>query len=486
MADASGAHLDPNVRVESWGMAQWARSDVGHPGSGDEVREILARAAREGRTVALRGAGCSYGDAALNDGGIAIDFSRMNRILAFDPGTGVMTVQPGVTIEQVWRRALPHGWWPAVVPGTMFATIGGCAAMNVHGKNNFRAGTTGRHVESFELLLTDGSVLTCSREENPDVFHAAIGGFGMLGTFLSLTIRLHRVKSGNLEVKPISCRSLKEMTGTIDELQDSSDYLVGWLDAFPAGDRLGRGLIHQARYLSEADDPNSGGSLLPENQELPKRFFGTIPKSWMWRGLWMLLNRPGMRLVNAAKFHAGRLHARHGAHRQSLVGFSFLLDYVPDWKYAYRPGGLIQYQSFIPRDSACAAYGRLLDLSREAGIRPFLGVLKRHKPDPFLMTHAVDGFSLALDFPVTKRNRARLWDLAHRMDPVVTDAGGRFYFAKDSTLTTAAVERAWPRETLDRFLDLKLRLDPELRLQTDLFKRLFIPLVRSRRPATGP
>jgi hypothetical protein len=60
----------------------------------------------EGHTVGLRGAGCSYGDAALNDGQIVLDTSGMNRVLAWDPIRGEIMVEPGVATAQRWRQTL--------------------------------------------------------------------------------------------------------------------------------------------------------------------------------------------------------------------------------------------------------------------------------------------------------------------------------------------------------------------------------------------
>jgi FAD/FMN-containing dehydrogenase len=363
-----------------------------------------------------------------------------------------------------------------VVPGTQFPTLGGCAAMNIHGKNNFQVGTIGDHIHEFELLCPDGRLVTCSRDENPELFHGAIGGFGMLGVFTTLTLRLKKVHSGNLRVTPITCANLGEMIQKIEDLHGRSDYLVGWLDGFARGARLGRGLIHQANYLAEGEDSDPAATYAESHQVLPDRFFGILPRSWMWTGLWFLLNKPGMRLVNAAKHHGGMRHARQGPFLQSLVAFSFLLDYVPNWKYAYRPGGLIQYQSFVPREAAEGVFTRLLEVAQRRGILPYLGVLKKHRPDPFCLSHAVDGYSLALDFPVRQGTRDAVWALAHELDPVVTEAGGRFYFAKDSTMTSATLQRAWPAQDLERFVALKLKMDPGLLLQNNLFRRLFRPL----------
>src|SRR5260370_18538761 len=104
----------------------------------------------------------------------------------------------------------------------------------------------------------------------------------------------------------------------------------------------------------------------------------------------------------------------------------------------------------------------------------YLGVTKRHRPDQFLFTHAVDGFSMALDFPVPSRVD-RLDQMAHDLDRLVLEAGGRFYFAKDSTLTPYAAARYLGEAALARFQALKTRCDPQNVLQTELYRRVLAP-----------
>jgi FAD/FMN-containing dehydrogenase len=448
---------------------------VYRPTTVDGLRDVLALARAEGRNVGLRGAGQSYGDAATNAENLCLDASRMSRILAWDPAAGRITVEPGVTIRQLWQYTLEDGWWPPVVSGTMQTSIGGAAAMNIHGKNNWKVGTIGEHLEAFELLLTSGEVVHCSREERPDLFHAAIGGFGMLGAFTSLTLRMKRVHSGLLDVTALPTRNLDEMFDTVEGRLGEADYLVGWMDTFAQGGELGRGLVHQANYLHEGEDRNAAQTLRVANQELPPTILGVLPKSIVWALMRPFMNPPGVRLTNVAKYRSSAFQGRH-RFRQSHAAFAFLLDYVPDWKRAYGPGGLIQFQSFLPVASARAVYREILERSHRAGLTPFLGVFKRHRVDPFLMTHAVDGYSLALDFKVTSRNRRRLWEHAAELTRVVLDGGGRFYFAKDSTLTAPQLERYRAEERVQRFLAMKRTLDPEALLQTDLWRRLFPPM----------
>src|SRR5438034_5526590 len=175
-------HLE---RVWAWGMASSAMSYVYRPSTVEGIREVLHLAQERGLSIGLRGAGRSYGDASLNAENIVLDLTRMNRILDWDPKNGIIRAEPGVSIAQLWRYTIEDGWWPPVVPGTMFATLGGCAAMNVHGKNNFRVGPWGDQILQFDLLLPSGETVRCDREQNADLFHAAIGGFGMLGCFAS-------------------------------------------------------------------------------------------------------------------------------------------------------------------------------------------------------------------------------------------------------------------------------------------------------------
>src|SRR5207244_2705202 len=187
-----------------WGGATSAMSWVYRPTTVDGLRDALTLARAEGRNVGLRGAGQSYGDASTNAENLCLDTSRMNRILEWDPSSGRVRAEPGVTIRQLWQYTIEDGWWPPVVSGTMAVTLGGAAAMNIHGKNNYRVGPIGDHLLEFELLLPSGEVLRCDREQNRELFFAAIGGFGMVGCFTSLTLQVKRAHSGFLSVEAMS------------------------------------------------------------------------------------------------------------------------------------------------------------------------------------------------------------------------------------------------------------------------------------------
>jgi FAD/FMN-containing dehydrogenase len=136
---------------------------------------------------------------------------------------------------------------------------------------------------------------------------------------------------------------------------------------------------------------------------------------------------------------------------------------------------LIQHQSFIPRATAPETFRELLRRSQAAGLVPSLAVLKKHRTDNFTLSYLVDGYSLALDFPVRLREEGRLLLLMNELNAVLADAGGRVYFAKDSTATRAQVARMYPAVQLAHFHELKRRYDPDGLLSTDLYRRLLAP-----------
>ncbi|RYE92252.1 MAG: FAD-binding oxidoreductase, partial [Myxococcales bacterium] len=454
----------PRQVLDGFGRSVLASCRYSRPRTVDELQDVVSAARREGLTVTFRGSGRSYGDASLNASGLVVDTTGIDQVERWEPATGIIEAGPGLTIEGLWRRTIEDRYWPAVVPGTMRPTMAGCVSMNIHGKNNFRAGPFGDHVLGLELLTPAGERLWCDREQNPDVFHAAIGGLGMLGAVTRVKLKLKKMQSGQMRILPLAASNLDEMFAQFREHLPTADYLVGWVDCLSTGRGIGRGEIHRADYLTAEEDTLGQDGFHVESQGLPSTIMG-VSKGVLWRFMQPMLHNPGVRFVNTAKYVMSRLgHGR--TYLQSHVGFAFLLDYVPNWRLAYGDGGFIQYQIFVPDSTALECMKTVLRTAQEAGLPSYLGVLKRHRPDAFLLSHALDGWSMAMDFRVTAANRERLWKLTERMTQIVVEAGGRFYFAKDAVLRPADVIRAYGAERFETFAAIKQRLDPENVLQS--------------------
>ncbi|MCB9113254.1 MAG: FAD-binding oxidoreductase [Anaerolineales bacterium] len=458
--------LNTFTQLENFGHSLKSPAYLIQPKTSEDIYEAFRLAKKLGLTVTARGGGRSYNDAALNAGGIVLDTSGMNQITSWDSATGLVRCEPGVTLEMLWHKVLPDGWWPPVVSGTMFTTLGGCLSANIHGKNNFKMGTIGEHVVEFTAVLPTGAEVTCSPKLNGDLFYSMISGLGMLGIFTSVTLQMKHIYSGLIEVNAWPTSTLKQQLHDLEENAPNYDYIVGWLDTI----QTQHGQIHAATSLKEGDDPEAAKTVQLNYQQLPDRLFGVMPKSLLHYFMTPFGNNFLWGLVNTAKYVSA---LRKHTFRQSHAAFHFLLDYVPFWELSYGRGGLIQYQSFLPKETALPAWTEMLSFAKKRGLPSYLGVTKRHRPDKFLLTHALDGFSLAMDFKVTDRNRAELSKVIQEYDRIVLEHGGRFYFAKNSETTAETALAFYGEETVDKFKKLKKRCDPNGLLESDLYRRIF-------------
>ena len=111
--------------------------------------------------------GRSYGDVCLLKDGNLLVTTGMNRLIAFDPETGLLTAEAGITLAQILDFAVPRGFFLPVTPGTKYVTLGGAIANDIHGKNHHVAGTFGRHVTQFELVRSDGTASSARPPRTP-------------------------------------------------------------------------------------------------------------------------------------------------------------------------------------------------------------------------------------------------------------------------------------------------------------------------------
>ncbi len=436
-------------RLSGWGRYPVETCRVYRPEKVSELEEVLA-ARPEGGAVS-RGLGRAYGDAALNGGGAVVSHLRLNRMLGFHPDTGVLEAEGGVSFAEVVDTFLPRGWFLPVTPGTKHVTVGGAIACDVHGKNHHRDGTVASFVDSFRLLTPARGVLECSRGQNADVFWATLGGMGLTGAVLSARMRLVPVESAQVSVDYTRTRGLDESLERFGA-DDAYRYSVAWVDCLARGRSLGRGVLMRgdhapaSRVRGEPFARKAGGRMRIPVDAPP-----------------IALSRLTIRAFN---------RVYHGMHRDRqgvLVGidsYFYPLDAVRDWNRLYGARGFVQHQSVVPPDRADALV-RLLERAAKTGRASFLAVLKRFGPaNQGLLSFPVEGYTLALDFPVG----SGLAELLAELDRIVLDAGGRLYLAKDAALDPASFAAMYPNAA--RFREVRASVDPHGVLSSSLARRV--------------
>ena len=169
------------------------------PATNDEVAAVIKVAARHRIPVVPRGAGTGLsGGAVTIRGGIALQMTRMRRILEIDPVGQTALVEPGVVNQELSLAAASHGLFYAPDPSSQKAcTIGGNAAENSGGPHCLYYGVTTNHVLGMEVVFADGSVHWVSGDAPDrvglDLCGVLVGSEGTLCAITKIKVRLMRI-----------------------------------------------------------------------------------------------------------------------------------------------------------------------------------------------------------------------------------------------------------------------------------------------------
>ncbi len=389
----------------------------------------IANIAGSEQSVLPYGYGRSYGDSCLNEGGISIDVSHLRRFISFDEERGIICCEAGVSLAEVLELAVPRGWFIPVSPGTKFVSVGGAIANDVHGKNHHHAGTFGCHVLRFKLLRSNGERITCSPDQNVELFRATIGGLGLTGIILWAEFQLKPIVNPYLDVERIRFSSLDEFIQISAEADRKYDYTVSWVDILIGGKELCRGIFM-------AGNNNQSKELAAKKTK--KKLSLVVPFDFPS----FVLNPLTVRSFNELLYHS-QLSKRV----QKVVHyepFFYPLDFIHEWNRMYGKQGFLQYQFVVPFENGFEAMREILGRIRSSGEGSFLTVLKTFGDikSPGMLSFPRPGLTLALDFAYGGKKTLQLLD---DLDKVVRESGGAVYPAKDARMSAESFQAFFPR-----------------------------------------
>jgi len=414
--------------------------------------QLLAALAQSDGALLARGYGRAYGDSAQLDGGTVFDMTRLDRLLDFDPATGILTCEAGVRLSDIDRIFVPRGFALPVVPGTGVVSLGGAIAADIHGKNHDSAGSLGEYVEWLDLLDANGAVHRLSMQRDEEGFRATIGGMGLTGIILQAAVRLAPVPSGFIQCRERRLTDLDAMLTALSGIRDTTTYSVAWIDAMARGKNLGRGVLQLGENVPA--DLTAGHTL---RDKRARRIPFDLPRIFPLK--------TGVRLYNSLYWN--RVPAGGRTRIMPRQEFLHPLDALSDWHRLYGRRGFVQFQCVVADDLAQPCLRKMLETVSRSRPGALLGVLKTMGRDGRgLLSFAKRGHSLALDIPW----RSSTPKLLAELERIALDCGARVYLAKDSLLSADGFAAMYPER--ERFVSVLQRLDPAARFQSDQARRL--------------
>lgn len=404
------------MKLSGWGRYPVVAAKVHAPRSAAQLRERVLSVPE----LIARGNGRAYGDSAIN-ASATIDMRHLNRMIAFDPVTGQLVAEAGVLLGDIIATFLPRGWFPKVSPGTKFVTLGGAIAADVHGKNHHKDGSFRACVDWIDVMGPDGEVTRCSEQQDAALFDHTLGGMGLTGIILRAAIRLRPVETAWIAQTTIPAPDLQAAMAIFEAAQDAT-YSVAWIDCLGTGKQLGRSLVMLGEHATRSDLPAEQASAPYKIKPKPRL---TVPLDFPAFALSGLT----VRAFNALYYRAGT--RKTGEQLVDWDSYFYPLDAIRNWNRIYGRRGFAQFQCALPLDRSESGLTALLAETSTTGAGSFLAVLKRFGKQDSAFSFPMEGYTLALDFPINPKTLA----LLDCLDRITIEHGGRFYLAKDSRMS---------------------------------------------------
>jgi decaprenylphospho-beta-D-ribofuranose 2-oxidase len=429
------------------------------PISIEDIRSVLRRAQRQNVPVCMMGTGHNLGGHAFVDGAMVLDMRRFNRVCSVDREQKCIKVESGIIWDKIQETINPLGLALKSMQSDNIFTVGGSLAANAHGRDT-RFSTIVESLLGFRIMLADGSVVSVSRSENPELFRNAIGGYGLFGVILDVDLALVD-----------DC--VYEQSSTVIPLRALWEYFENEVSANPATELfLARPSISPACFLDDTivttwrrtERVRKGLFRLDRERNVARdQFLFGLSRRYTW----------GKTLRwQAEKYLAGyrtakALVSRNNAMRPPVSAIKMLEH------NSQKDTDAIQ-EFFVPIPQFMTFMDGMRSILQEEGTN-LLGVTLRFvkAKNETALSYAPneDAFSVILYFNevCSAEGREKANTLINRLVHLSVNCGGTFYLTYARELEMACLRKAYSE--IDAFFQRKHAVDPENRFTSRFFEQ---------------
>ena len=448
---------------------------VARPRTVREVRQALTYAEAHDLKVAVGGTRHSMGGQASYPGGLVLDMRDLSSVVV-DADRGTVRVGTGATWKSVLETLHPQGLSVAAMPGIDILSVGGTVSVNAHGAD-FRTGSLAPSVRSLLLVTADGTSRRVSRDHDPELFRAAIGGYGLFGVIVEVeleTVPDEVYRFGQRLVATTDFARVFEHEVVPDE---DVRMMYAHLSTSP-GSFLDEAILYTYRRVDDpgvtvpplAEDPDSRVARLVLNVAR----HGGMGQRVKWASQRHLL--PHLRRCETSRNAAlAAAEACLVSRNQGLYNGLRLLD---NDLTTYTD---VLHEYFLPPEELAGFLAAAKAELQGHDAQLLSASIRSVERSETLLSYAPEhrlSVVLYLSQRVSTAGHADMADLTRRLVALALDHGGTFYLPYQQHYSRAEVDRGYP--TIDAFLELKRERDPGERFMNSLGLML-----RERRPAAS-
>jgi L-gulonolactone oxidase len=411
---------------------------VVRPRSVDDIATAVKQAAADGLRVKAIGAGHSFTAIGLTDG-LLLDMSSYDGLVSADPSTGLVTAQAGLRLHRLNALMHEHGLGLTNMGDIDVQTVSGAVSTGTHGTGRDSAGFAAQ-IAALELVLADGSVVTCSGAERPELFAAARVGLGALGVISTVTFQAEKAFVLEADERPMPLDEV--LDGFFDIVAANEHFEFYW---FPHTDialtKRNNRTSAEVRPLSKAkafvDDELLSNGVFELTCRLGRRMPALIPR----------LNRVAARALTARTY----------------------IDAAPRVFTSPRRVRFYEMEYAVPRASLPDVFRELRGLPERLGLHVSFPVEVRVAPADDVTLSTASGRESA--YIAVHMFKGTSYDPYFReVEKLYQDVGGRPHWGKLHTLDASHLRERYPR--FDEFVALRDTLDPERRFTNAYLDRV--------------
>ena len=450
---------DPLVRTDEARLrpARVARVETVH--GVDQLRAILGEARRSRLKVSVSGSRHSQGGHTYTAGGVVLDMRGFNQVRAVDPSALTVTVESGATWDEVQRALAPHGLAVKVMQSSNIFTVGGTMSANAHGRD-IDVTQVVEVVESFRLMLADGSVVVVSRQENPELFSLVIGGYGLYGVILDVALRV--TKDEIYEQRAVSM-DYREFPGYFAR-SVKPDPQVALMLVRPSIEPDPASFLRELTVVTWRRAGARGSFELTEEAHVWRdRFFFGLSRRFDWA------KSLRWRLQKRLELGAGRARvvSRNNAMRPPLAPLELL-------EYRSRRDTDIIQEYYVPVESFVPFMERFREILIDGKMNVLSSTVRYVTPNATpALAYAPDRPAFAIiqmsNVGLSAAEQARTEAVTRRLVDAALAHGGTYYLTYQLYPTLEQLHRAYPRAR--HAFERKRFYDPEETFSSQFYER---------------